>query len=75
MVNAGTADFLVEIGTEELPPKALPRLEAAFADAAIEGIRAAGLAHGETQSFATPRRLALLKGNRETRAARQSRLC
>jgi glycyl-tRNA synthetase beta chain len=60
MVNAGTADFLVEIGTEELPPKALPRLEAAFADAAIEGIRAAGLAHGETQSFATPRRLALL---------------
>ena len=27
MVKAATADFLVEIGTEELPPKALRRLE------------------------------------------------
>jgi len=29
-------DFLVELGTEELPPLALPELERAFAD----GIRA-----------------------------------
>ena len=60
MVTAATADFLVEIGTEELPPKALLRLEAAFAEACVQGIDKAGLNHGATKSFATPRRLALL---------------
>lgn len=53
-------DFLVEIGTEELPPKALPELERAFRDGVAGGIDAAGLAHGEVESFAAPRRLAVL---------------
>lgn len=60
MTTSATADFLVEIGTEELPPKALRRLEAAFADATLGGLRNAGLGHGVTESFAAPRRLALL---------------
>lgn len=53
------SDFLVEIGTEELPPKALRGLEQAFAASLLAGIDKAGLAHGELVSFATPRRLAV----------------
>jgi glycyl-tRNA synthetase beta chain len=53
-------DLLVEIGTEELPPKALPALERAFADSLREGLARAGLALGRHESFATPRRLAVL---------------
>ncbi|MGH8199834.1 MAG: glycine--tRNA ligase subunit beta [Steroidobacteraceae bacterium] len=53
-------DFLVEIGTEELPPKALRLLEQAFAADLIAALAKAGLKHGEVQSFATPRRLAAL---------------
>ncbi len=53
-------DFLVEIGTEELPPKALRLLQQAFADNLAAGLAKAGLEHGEMQPFATPRRLAVL---------------
>jgi glycyl-tRNA synthetase beta chain len=53
-------DFLVELGTEELPPKALRELELAFSDGVTKGLAAAGLAHGDVQSFATPRRIAAL---------------
>jgi glycyl-tRNA synthetase beta chain len=57
---SSTADFLVEIGTEELPPKALRRLEQSFAKQVRAGIEAAGLTAGSQHSFATPRRLAVL---------------
>jgi glycyl-tRNA synthetase beta chain len=67
-----TADFLVEIGTEELPPKALRRLERAFGDAVSTGIQAAGLAAGPQQSFATPRRLAVLVSDLELHQAAQT---
>ena len=53
-------DFLVEIGTEELPPKALPTLEAAFREALVKGLEAAGLAPSGAHSWAAPRRLAVL---------------
>jgi glycyl-tRNA synthetase beta chain len=53
-------DFLVEIGTEELPPKALRALEQAFAAELVSGLAKSGLKHGEVGSFATPRRLAVL---------------
>lgn len=56
----GARDFLVEIGTEELPPKALPDLERAFRDGIASGLAAAGLVYGAVESFATPRRLAVL---------------
>ena len=52
-------DFLVELGTEELPPKALRGLEEAFASGVRTGLEKAGLGHGEVVSYATPRRLAV----------------
>ncbi len=52
-------DFLVEIGTEELPPKALRQLEQAFAAGIGSALAKAALAHGALESFATPRRLAV----------------
>ena len=53
-------DFLVELGTEELPPLALPELERAFAAGVLQGLKDAGLPHAGLRSFATPRRLAVL---------------
>jgi len=53
-------DFLVELGTEELPPTALRGLEQSFANGVRAGLDKAGLAHGDVVSFATPRRLAVL---------------
>lgn len=52
--------LLIEIGTEELPPKALQRLSDAFTRGVVEGLTNAGLQHGDVQSYATPRRLAVL---------------
>jgi len=53
-------DFLVEIGTEELPPKNLLALAEAFRDGVAAGLDAAGLTHGAALAYATPRRLAVL---------------
>lgn len=53
-------DFLVEIGTEELPPGSLAALSAAFAEGLATGLATASLAHGDVEPFATPRRLALI---------------
>ena len=53
-------DFLVELGTEELPPKALLKLSKSFQAGVEEGLRKESLAHGLVKSFATPRRLAIL---------------
>lgn len=55
-----SADLLLELGTEELPPKALQRLSAAYSEGIVKGLEAAGLTLGEVASFATPRRLAVL---------------
>ena len=52
-------DFLVEIGTEELPPRTLQALADAFATGVESGLAAAGLAHGAVGRYATPRRLAV----------------
>jgi len=53
-------DLLIEIGTEELPPKALDRLSIAFQSSIESQITQAGLTFASIQRFATPRRLALL---------------
>lgn len=55
-----TRDLLVEIGTEELPPKALGRLTESFARALEAGLRDAGLAPRAVHPYGTPRRLAAL---------------
>jgi len=52
-------DFLVEVGTEELPPKALRELELAFVAGVKKGLVEANLSHGDVQSYATPRRIAV----------------
>jgi glycyl-tRNA synthetase beta chain len=52
-------DFLFELGTEELPPKSLFTLARALADGVAKGLATAGIAHGELEWFATPRRLAV----------------
>lgn len=52
-------DFLIELGTEELPPKTLSVLEQALRDGIVTRLAAAGLPHGAVESFATPRRLAV----------------
>ncbi|HEY6643059.1 glycine--tRNA ligase subunit beta [Povalibacter sp.] len=52
-------DFLVEIGTEELPPKSLFTLAQALATGIVRGLDAANVKHGEAEWFATPRRLAV----------------
>ncbi len=54
------ADFLVEIGTEELPPKALRLLKDAFAANLAAAIDDARLSHGDVHAYASPRRLAVL---------------
>jgi glycyl-tRNA synthetase beta chain len=53
-------DLLIEIGTEELPPKALPVLSAALSDAMSDLLTKAALEFKSVKRFASPRRLALL---------------
>jgi glycyl-tRNA synthetase beta chain len=54
------SDCLIELGTEELPPKALLTLSRAFTDGVRDALQNAGLAVANVESFATPRRLAML---------------
>jgi glycyl-tRNA synthetase beta chain len=54
------ADMLVEIGTEELPPKALRGLMEAFGDNLESAIDEARLGHGAVHAYASPRRLSVL---------------
>jgi glycyl-tRNA synthetase beta chain len=54
-----SADFLIELGTEELPPKALLSLSEAFTSGVVTGLRDRGLNFGAVRSFAAPRRLAI----------------
>ncbi len=53
-------DLLVEIGTEELPPKALQKLSAAFMSGVKSGLEESGLNFSTIKEYAAPRRLALL---------------
>ncbi|SDG51623.1 glycine--tRNA ligase subunit beta [Phytopseudomonas seleniipraecipitans] len=53
-------DFLVELGTEELPPKALKNLGDAFLAGVEKGLKAAGLSYTSARMYAAPRRLAVL---------------
>ena len=55
-----TDTLLVELGTEELPPKALKSLGLAFRDGVVAGLDKRELGYGEVQWFASPRRLAVL---------------
>ena len=51
--------LLIELGTEELPPKALTKLATAFFDSVMEQLKAASLDYSDAKWFASPRRLAI----------------
>ena len=53
-------DLLFEIGTEELPPRALSGLSAALEQAVTQGLEKEGLSFRTSRRYATPRRLAVL---------------
>ena len=55
-----TQDFLLELGTEELPPKLLKQLSNALTNNVITQLSELNLSYTKVASFATPRRLAVL---------------
>jgi len=55
-----TADLLIELGTEELPPKALTRLSKAFGQGVEDGLKQANIAFEKLQVLSAPRRLAII---------------
>lgn len=65
-------DFLVELGTEELPPKALNVLGDAFLAGIEKGLQAAGLSFSAKRVYAAPRRLAVLITQLATQQADRS---
>ncbi|WP_212629388.1 glycine--tRNA ligase subunit beta [Pseudomonas sp. KB-10] len=65
-------DFLVELGTEELPPKALKTLGDAFLAGVEKGLKAAGLNYASARAYAAPRRLAVLVEQLEAQQADRS---
>jgi glycyl-tRNA synthetase beta chain len=63
-----TETLLVELGTEELPPKALKSLGLAFRDGIAKGLAQRELTFGVVTGFASPRRLAVLIGEVQLQA-------
>src|SRR5580704_4903739 len=65
MTETNLASLLVELRTEELPPKALARLGTSFAEGIVQRLAARDLIDGEPsfEKYATPRRLAVLIRN------------
>ncbi|SPE26688.1 glycine tRNA synthetase, beta subunit [Burkholderiales bacterium] len=74
-MSASSAPLLVELLTEELPPKALPMLGRAFAQGIHEGLATRQLAPSDPQArqvFASPRRLGVLVAGVEPVAPERS---
>ncbi len=67
-----SADFLVELGTEELPPKNLKFFANEFTKVIESELLAASLEYKSVKSFATPRRLAVLVEGLESETPSQS---
>ncbi len=51
--------LLIEVGTEELPPKSLKKLCLAFSDNIVKLLTKNGVQIGESTAYATPRRLSI----------------
>lgn len=64
MTEAAHQDLLIELGCEELPPKALPELAQAFFDGVCAGLTEAGIEFSVDDSacYFTPRRMAMCLG-------------
>ena len=67
--------LLIELGTEELPPKSLDDLAAAFAAGVCEGLtkRGIGADVANAKTYCSPRRLAVLRAGRRRCAAGSGR--
>ncbi len=57
---ADTKDFLLEIGTEEMPSAPLMNAQAQLGKLVQKGLDEAGLSHGEVRTLSTPRRLTVI---------------
>lgn len=66
---SNSKNFLVELGTEELPPKALRDLSHAFQVGIQAGLAVERLNYSDIKVFATPRRLGVLVQNLNTQQA------
>ena len=66
------SDCLIEIGTEELPPKALQSLSQSFAGQVTQALTELDLAPASVEVFATPRRLAMLLRDTPKQQAEQT---
>ncbi len=60
-------DLLIEVGTEELPPKSLKNLSESFKDQINQGLEALQISHGEVIAYASPRRLVVYIKNLASR--------
>jgi glycyl-tRNA synthetase beta chain len=69
---ASTKDLLIELGTEELPPKALSKLSQAFKTGIEQGLQKAELEFAEIKAYAAPRRLAVLITDLQTKQVDRS---
>ena len=67
-----TADFLFELGCEELPARFLPSLQQALRDGVCQGLAELQLTFAEVKAFVTPRRLALLLSDCQLEQAQTS---
>jgi glycyl-tRNA synthetase beta chain len=67
-----TETLLIELGTEELPPKALKSLGLSFRDGIVAGLAQRELQHGDVQWFASPRRLAVQVAGVQLQAAEKN---
>lgn len=62
-----TKNLLLELGTEELPPKSLRTLAQALHDNFVKQLNTLGLGYSSSKWYATPRRLALIIKDLEAR--------
>ena len=54
-----THDFLLELGTEELPPKLLSKLSESLKNNIIDELKKVNISSAIVSAFSTPRRLAV----------------
>ncbi len=57
------SDFILEIGTEEIPARFMPGALEQFKEQALELLKSNGLAYHEVKTWGTPRRLVLFVAN------------
>ncbi len=62
-----THDFLLELGTEELPPKLLVKLSSSLKDNIINELKQLNISTSNVTAYATPRRLAITIGELQSK--------